>query len=71
MQGYHLSFKDKGKGYENPNLVLHDPDGAQHPDGSHRQGDSRQLSRWQSKNESRFGLVDLKVGSSPDSRVNP
>ena len=28
MQGYHLSFKDKGKGYENPNLVLHDPDGA-------------------------------------------
>ena len=38
MQGYHLSFKDKGKGYENPNLVLHDPDGGQHPDGSHRQG---------------------------------
>ena len=38
MQGYHLSFKDMGKGYENPNLVLHDPDGAQHPDGSHRQG---------------------------------
>ena len=35
---YHLSFKNKGKGYENPNLVLHDPDGGQHPDGSHRQG---------------------------------
>ena len=38
MQGYHLSFKDMGKGYENPNLVLHDPDGAQHPDGSHPRG---------------------------------
>lgn len=38
MPGYHLSFKDMGKGYENPNLVLHDPDGAQHPDRSHRQG---------------------------------
>ena len=44
---YHLSFED-GRD---------DPDGEQHPDGSHRQGDSRQLSRWQSKPITLFSRI--------------